>query len=321
MALLGTEAFRTALADRLAIAKDEIVVLTAFATKPGIEWLLGKISLNSVSGKLVVRWRADDLLSGASDLRVYELARECGWDVYIYKDLHAKAFLIDHETVFVGSANVTGNGLSLVPGANRELGTHFTASNLDIKVFDTVLSESILLTEKLYGEMVLFLDAQSTKMAVHQEQIVWPEEIRKQLDASPEGLWVADLLWTTPDNLLREIREREAFSVEARHDLKLLGLELLVGVDSQNLKDSFLASRSWRWLEYQLQTAENHERFFGDLSSLLHNSLMDDPLPYRKNVKDLLQNLFSWAEVFAVPLVNVDVPGRKSQRVVLKHFV
>ena len=36
---------------------------------------------------------------------------------------------------------------------------------------------------------------------------------------------------------------------------------------------------------------------FGAISSRLHNAILDDPIPYRKEVKVLVANLYSWFEL------------------------
>ena len=147
MQLLGTEKYRNDLAVDLREVEGELIILSAFVTLQGFKWILDKVKGKGISGKLVVRWRPDDLLSGASSLAVYEVAKEAGWEIFVYPDLHAKSILIDKATVFVGSANITGYGLSIVPGANRELGVKFEASTQDITVFESILSESTLVTD------------------------------------------------------------------------------------------------------------------------------------------------------------------------------
>ena len=317
MSLLGTEAFRIEFADSLSNATDEIVVLTAFATRPGVDWFFDKINVDKTKGSIVVRWRAADLISGASDISIYEIIRNKGWNLYIDQELHAKAFLIDKETVFVGSANITGNGLSLLPGSNSELGTFFQASECDVRVFYKIINESTKVTDDIYQKLAMFVETQINRTEPS-KLTTWPSHILKILKKPPAGLWVADMFWITPDALLDEINEGGALSVDAQHDLRILGLELQANVDARKLGVSFLGSRPWDWLADQLHTAEKHELYFGDLSFRLHKTLLDDPQPYRKSVKNLLQNLYSWAEVFAMTYARVDVPGQKSQRISLR---
>ena len=59
------------------------------------------------------------------------------------------------------------------------------------------------------------------------------------------------------------------------------------------------------------------ECYFGELSAKLHNALINDPKPYRKEVKDLLSNLLGWIEYFDFDFIKVDRPSY-SQRVHIK---
>ena len=62
----------------------------------------------------------------------------------------------------------------------------------------------------------------------------------------------------------------------------------------KDLKESFLQSKIFNWLIQRLQNEKNKEIYFGRLSSIIHDSLVDDPKPYRKDIKLLQTNLYSY---------------------------
>ena len=314
MNLLGAETYRNDLAECLSKVTDELIVLSAFVTRPGFQWILNRTNIERYTGNIVVRWRPDDLLSGASSLEVYADAKEAGWNVFICSDLHAKSILIDKATVFVGSANLTGYGLSIVPGANRELGVKFEASPRDIAVFEAILSESTLVTDSIVEQLKLFL-ATLPKKEHELSGRNWPDEISKLLQKPPGKLWVAEMLWASPEKLLGGFDSCSDVSSATEHDLRVLGLENVSTVDVSLLKAAFLNSRPWKWLYSLLSRAVHKELYFGKLSSLLHDSLLDDPAPYRTDVKELMQNLCLWIECLASDYVGIDVPSHKSQRI------
>ncbi len=313
MNLLGTEKYRNELAGCLNEAASELVVLSAFVTAPGFQWIMDRINNERVVGSLVVRWRPNDLLSGASSLEVYEIANKSGWSVFVYPDLHAKSMLIDKSIVFVGSANITGYGLSIVPGANRELGVKFPASPEDITVFESILSESTLVTDSLIVKLKEFLSAQPPKTS-DLSGGNWSDELEQLFDKPPEKLWVADLLWAIPEDLLNLDGLDEERKRSAIHDLNILGLADVDLTKREILCDVFIQCRSWKWLRTILSEAEGQELYFGTITAALHNSLLDDPKPYRKDVKGLVQNLYSWASILDPQLIKIDVPSH-SQRI------
>jgi hypothetical protein len=139
MSLLGTDAYRFALASSLRSARQSLSVISAYVTIGGIEWILDRLDPSVPSCRVVARWDSNDLVSGASDLQVYDVVRRTGGRFFVLPNLHAKLLLVDNKRLFVGSANVTGLGLKLVPGANREIGVTFDASAEDISIVEVVV--------------------------------------------------------------------------------------------------------------------------------------------------------------------------------------
>lgn len=65
-----------------------------------------------------------------------------------------------------------------------------------------------------------------------------------------------------------------------------------------------------------LQTLQKYdgEMYFGSLTQELHNALVTDPKPYRKDVKQQLANLLSIIERLNMEEIVIDTPNN-SQRV------
>ena len=83
------------------------------------------------------------------------------------------------------------------------------------------------------------------------------------------------------------------------------------------LKKSLEDSKIFKWLINKLKKQENNEIYFGKLSSIIHNSLLDDPKPYRKGVKDLQINLYSFLKKIKFNNLEVSVPFAKSEKIKL----
>lgn len=315
MSLLGSEKYRNELANALREASDEVVVLSAFVTLKGLKWVFENTPIGSVKGSIVVRWKPEDIISGASTLDIYPEARKVGWDVYVYPTLHAKTILIDCSTVFLGSANVTGHGLSISTEGNQELGVRIAPSDQDLKVVYSLLSEATLITDTIYDDLKQIIEEQRISAPQKPALNFWPSEIEELFNVVPKKLWVVDLPWCTPEELINSKESQNGTHLSIVHDMRLLGFEALELVDENALKIAFSKSRAWKWLLKIIRDQEGHEVYFGTVTSMLHDSLVDDPKPYRKNVKGLVHNLFSWAECLGGNLVTVDVPGKKSQRI------
>ena len=79
--------------------------------------------------------------------------------------------------------------------------------------------------------------------------------------------------------------------------------------ESSEIKDAFLRSKAFRWLYQELNATANKQIFFGELTQKLHNRIIKDPPPYRKDVKILLANLLSWVNVFAKDFIEIERPN------------
>jgi hypothetical protein len=315
MKILGTDAYRTALSNSIANSQDSITLVSAYLTVEGIDWILERLPEN-VNCKVLSRWNCSDLVSGASDLEVYEKLKLRGYSLYILQDLHAKVIIVDRRQLFLGSANITNSGLKLVPGGNREIGTILSPDEGDLEVMNTLFNESIRVEDDIYQELCAEILRLNDSREKPLPQPGWPTGLLARLRKPTQRIWVAETLWcNSPDDLLINLNPTNQ---EAAHDISLLGLENAEATDKENLRRSFLESRIWGWLKNKLQSTPNGEMYYGELSAELHNSFLDDPKPYRKNVKDLLTNLLNWSTSFGNDFVLVNRPSH-SQRIRLKE--
>ena len=104
-------------------------------------------------------------------------------------------------------------------------------------------------------------------------------------------MWVDELLFTSPNSNDDD---------DIRHDSSLLEVDRL-DVDVDLLRAKFTELRIVKWLYTQLLKEESKSLRFGAISSRLHDALLNDPKPYRKNVKDFQVNLFNWLKYLELP--------------------
>ncbi|MCB9914974.1 MAG: hypothetical protein H6828_07470 [Planctomycetes bacterium] len=100
-------------------AREEVLVFSPFVTFQGMR-AVSRACKEVSSRLLLVRWRLDDLLAGASDTAAVRMALGAGWSVRRDTGLHAKIVLVDARHAIVGSANVTSKGLGLDGRGNFE---------------------------------------------------------------------------------------------------------------------------------------------------------------------------------------------------------
>jgi hypothetical protein len=278
-----------ALQELAASARSELALVSAFATTSGVESLLAAASSLLRRKEIHVRWQVEDLVCGASDLAVYELAKEKGFAVFMQPALHAKFVLADRARLILGSANFTGRGLGLIPQTNTEAGIVTTVDSGGLREVESILAHSVLVTPDLYDRIRAFVDRTKSPTP---RSLPYPTDVQEIIGKRFTGLWVRDLPFEfVPPSLTR------GSSVES----------------DVELEEGFAGSKCVSWLR-SLVHSSNAEIYFGELTSSLHDTLLEDPLPYRTEVKKLAANLINWCTQLLPTEFGSDTPNY-SQRI------
>jgi len=312
--LLNTETFRNLLGNALENSTKSVVILSAYVKAIGVDWLKEKIGEKDIKCTIVARWDKGDLAQGSSDLECYSLAKENGWTFKVLKDLHAKVMLVDDDILFVGSPNLTGRGMSLVPVANQEIGIKVQALEEDLKIIDQLIDDAALVNDAIIKELE---EWQKNLPKIEKPKIPeFPEIVNDSFKEKFNKLWVNNFPWCNVEYLINNLDKKEDNII---HDLDLFGLTNIQKVNiEKELNESFLQSKIFNWLIKKLEAEENKEIYFGRLSSIIHDGLVDDPKPYRQDVKLLQANLYDYIKYFKPINVICDQPNF-SERLSLKN--
>ena len=305
--ILGTEAFRNLLAKSLSKAEKEVTILSAYVKVIGVEWLKDNLTNQKIKCTIIARWDKGDIAQGSSDLDCYKICKNNNWQFRILKDLHAKIMLVDNKDLFIGSPNLTGHGMSLIPVSNKEMGVKLDATSSDINIINNLIEESVVIDDDIFEELKIWKD----KLPEIKKQSFpsFPKIVDDKIKDNFDKVWVHNFPWSTAKELLnfKDINEN------IKHDLELFGL-LKDELNKEKIKDSLIKSKIYKWLIGQIKKQKNQEIYFGNLSSIIHDSLLDDPKPYRKNIKELQANLYTYIKVFLEDDIIIDVPYEKSER-------
>lgn len=134
-------------------ARHEVLLVAPFAKAEIIERLFATIDL-SVSIRCITRWRPDEILSGVSDLEVWDiLKRRAHSSLWLRHDLHAKYYRIDNSCL-VGSANLTAAGLGWAAASNLELLIPVEERTDQLAEFEgNLISGSVPVNDAIYDAM------------------------------------------------------------------------------------------------------------------------------------------------------------------------
>ena len=285
--VLSTYQFKSALRSKLKCATREVIVFSAFLKENALIWLLDNTKAKNIS--VVSRWEANDLVYGMSDLSCFEICRDRGVKFGISSTLHAKVYYIDGH-VLLGSANATARGLALSTAHNDEFGTSYVANKSDQINLMNYLRSVVWVNEDFYTEIKN--DYSRMPQPIPTVAPRWSDSVQTKLKKQKNHIWVHELPFIAPDQLLSGYKEG---SYAIQHDLELFGIKK----ENFTLDQAIMAyknSHAYRWC-YDI-VRSNEPLSFGRFTKILHDALLDDPIPYRKEVKELAQVLFNWAKLY-----------------------
>lgn len=301
MSILLSNEIMSAVTNELKTATESVQIITAYCKENAIVQLNNFIS-NTVSEKrIMLRFRLDDLVKGSTDFSVIDICRSQGWKVYIRFDLHAKTYIVDGKRGFIGSANATNSGLSLVPHGNMEMGTLIDIDEVDMGKIEALYNDAILVDSEIYSK--LKIQYQQIEANQPGKKCEWDDEVKNMFNPRITTLFSYEL----PDK------------GEFCNGDYIPFLDTEYNGDASLLKESFRWSNSYLWLINILKENDGC-MYFGAIAEKLHNSLVSDPKPYRKDVKQLLANMLNLIEQLNMDEVVIDRPNF-SQRIRLKQGI
>lgn len=295
MALLFSKEIINAVDAELRNAKQSVQIISAYCKEDAIRKLDSKICPSIKNKRIMIRFRMDDILRGSSDFSVLKYCLDNGWKVYIRFDLHAKTYIVDDKRGIVGSANATKSGLTGNASGNAEMATLVEIEQQDKEKIEKLFVEAIEVEEKLVDEFSKQLNAVKDTSKI--ESVQWSKEIRELFHPNIETLFSYEL----PEKTEYQSGDYIQF------------LDAIFGDDSEVIKEKFRWSNAYLWLLNVIEK-KGGEIYFGELSAELHNALIEDPKPYRKDVKILLVNMLSLIEAWNMEEIIVDRPNF-SQRI------
>lgn len=295
MAILFSNEIIAAVKQELQLATSSVRIITAYCKEHTLRYLNECISSSVNEKKLLVRFRIDDVLKGSTDFGILDYAVDEGWKVYIRFDLHAKTYVVDNKRGLVGSANATNLGLNIGKSGNMEIATLVDVEPNDIEKINKLFDDAIFVNDEILAK----LKEQMSSIERNECTIGhnWDPSISKLFNPHIETLFSYEL----PEDFL--LTDGEYFSFL---DEKYTG-------DKGKFRESLRWSNAYLWLLGMLK-ANGGCMFFGAISEQLHNTLISDPKPYRRDVKHMLANLLELIQKLEMDEIVIDRPNY-SQRV------
>ena len=260
---------------------------------------------------IITSWRSDYIKSGYSSLELYEFCIKHNWTLYVNNSLHAKIYSDSLNDCFIGSANVTDAALFSDTG-NIECMSFLPHLDVASRIqIETIRAQSNMVNERiyqLYSDWFSKLDEKCTDVCVD------PPNLDNE-----SFFYISQLPATdNPHKLRAYLSNQENIDLAIEHDLAVFGM---CGLESS--EEFFYKKLSKNFFEqpfihYFKQKIMNGPTFFGEAKEWIQNNCADVPLPYRRDLTQLVHNLFNWFEIMDPRHFEITVPYRHSQCICYK---
>lgn len=264
---------------------------------------------------ICVRWEPIDLITGASDLEVFELCKQYNIPLFRNRRLHLKAFLRNYEDVFVTSANISSRGLNIPKNNiyNYEIGCEVFNLNLsDRSYFSAIDVDSVLITDKIYEAIKVQITNEPNRFDTDNFdfEISGLDDSDFLISALPLSLSPAVLF-----SIYKYGVAEDAVGLNcAAHDIGLY--QIPIGLE----EIPFYECLSVNFFNHPLikllvsEIAKKSEMFFGEVKDFIYKNCRDTPLPRKWEITQNIQILYSWITYLSEGKIVMDIPYSYSQR-------
>jgi len=290
-------------------AKD-LIIFSPYIRQNPLGELLRHTNAKSIC--IVTTWKPRDVAFGSSDLDIYKLCRENKIPLYINNNIHLKVITKNKfSSCIVSSANITRRGLGVSNEFNVEMGI----------INDTMELDDILYLEKIINDpdCRLVNDDYYEQIKKESESIKVSKDMQKSfstdLNKAEKEFLISSLpMSNSVNNLMNYYFNKDSLEDplairSAEHDIELYKLKDIQNETEflKSLKDNFYNHPFV--IEFLEQNGD--KKSFGENSTWIHNRCTTVPTPWRKDVKDIQNNL----NKFVVDLSD----GRYEEKILYKH--
>jgi hypothetical protein len=247
--------------------------------------------------QVIVRWRPIDIVSRVSDLEIYEWLTSRDIALYRHPNIHLKLLVFTRNWAFHTSGNITKSGLGLAKSSNIEVGAQIQLELDDWVQIEQMMSQSFRVDSVIFSKFQDYLEKNSGKEEPLPPLILPPAKdksfSRMSLPASesPEELIT---LYLAPSSVQSTSSSLPALA----HDLGLYD------VPSNLLREDLIDHLGYAFRSHPFVAAiiseigRNGSLRFGAVNRWLTDHCIDNPTPFRWELKEVTSRLYNWLAYF-----------------------
>ena len=295
-------------------AKSEVILFSPYITLEALKKLILPIK-EELKIFIITSWKSNDIVTGSSDISIYSFCKENNISLLVNNKIHLKVIAVDNmQKAYLGSANITSSGLGIGNQYNIETGVIKKSLHWKDKIYlDNIIQDSSQVDDEYYEKVKDALKNIDKPKIIETFNFNFNHKKNFLLSSLPMSKNVDELFNVYTSKISKGFNEKTIRC--AYHDLKLYNIPN--GLD----KVKFLKTLKNNFSEHPFIVAYTsfigREKFFGEISSWLHNQVTNIPTPRRYDIKKTQTRLNN----FFLELnddFSTDIPGNRSMRIFKK---
>ncbi len=246
---------------------------------------------------IITTWHINDIISGSSELELYQFCKKKNIALYIHNKIHLKVYSVNLESAIVASGNISRNGL--MDGGNYEAGVLVDKLEISDRMYlEKIKREAIFVDDNIY--QIYLEEYKKCKKDTPEQKDFEDPKITPQKDYFLKS----ELPMT--ENIIELIQGYEKINSNLEpsdnletanciyHDLANYGIEL--GLSEKEFRDKlkiqFFSHPFTQKINEFIETSERTQ--FGFIKKWVRDHCTDVPLPRPWEFTKNIQILYSW---------------------------
>lgn len=265
---------------------------------------------------VITTWHMNDLISGSSELELYQFCKENNVALFIHNKIHLKVYSVNLESAIVTSANISHNGL--MEGGNYEAGVLVDKLEISDRMYlEKIKRESTFVDDDIYQ---IYLEKYEKCAKQVSEQIDFEDP---KIIPQKDNFLISELPMTKDVNTLVLGYEKISSGLEPSEEPEITACVFHdlanYNIKSELSKEEFLERLKIQFFAHpfiqRIDEFINPEAYFGSIKEWIQNNCTDVPVPSRRELTGNVQVLYEWFEELGNGKYVIDIPGTHSQRI------
>ena len=290
---------------------DTTYIIVPYIKTAVMESLLDGIQNDVV---IVTTWKPEDLVSGSSELDLYDFCQRFGYTLYINQNIHLKVYSIGLNDAILATCNVSHRGMF---GGNHEAAVLVKLAANNRLYLECMRHEARLADDSIYQALRVWVeDNKQVQFKRNTLDDIVPKATQDSflISALPMTRRLTDLVAGYEE--ISSGRTPSGDSETAAcifHDLA--NYKIKIGLDKRELRNELSVKFFAHPFIKRIDELIAPEAYFGRIVSRVQSICTNVPVPSRRNLVGNVQVLLEWFVELGEGKYEVDVPYSHSQRI------